>query len=99
MWAQFLGQEDPPGGGNGNPLQYSCMKNPMDRGAWWAAVQRVAKSQTQLNSRTANLAHSDSSWGRLQVFFFSYPQHALIFCTPLIKSGVPTQHLSQIKII
>ena len=35
-----------PGGGNGNPLQYSCLKNPTDRGAWWAMVHRVAKSQT-----------------------------------------------------
>ena len=32
-----------PGGGHGNPLQYSCLKNPMDRGAWWATVHRVAK--------------------------------------------------------
>ena len=31
---------------NGNPLQYSCLKNPMDRGAWWATVQSIAKSQT-----------------------------------------------------
>ena len=37
-----------PGGGNGNPLQYSCLENPMDRGAWWATVHRVAKSWTQL---------------------------------------------------
>ena len=37
-----------PGGGHGKPLQYSCLKNPMDRGAWWATVQRIAKSQTQL---------------------------------------------------
>ena len=36
-----------PGGGNGNLLQYSCLENPMDRGAWWA-VHGVAKSQTQL---------------------------------------------------
>ena len=35
-----------PGAGNGNPFQYSCMKNPMDRGTWWAAVQRVAESDT-----------------------------------------------------
>ena len=35
-----------PGGGHGNPLQYSCLENPMDRGAWWAAVHRVEKSQT-----------------------------------------------------
>ena len=32
-----------PGEGNGNPLQYSCLENPMDRGAWWATVQEVAK--------------------------------------------------------
>ena len=35
-----------PGGGHGNPLQYSCMENPMDRGAWWAAVHRVTQSDT-----------------------------------------------------
>ena len=36
------------GGGHGNPLQYSCLENPMDRGAWWVTVHGVAKSQTQL---------------------------------------------------
>ena len=36
------------GGGHGNPLQYSCLKNPMDRGAWWATVCGVAKSWTGL---------------------------------------------------
>ena len=35
-----------PGEGNGNPLQYSCLENPMDRGAWWATVHGFAKSQT-----------------------------------------------------
>ena len=34
------------GEGNGNPLQYSCLENPMDGGAWWAAVHGVARSQT-----------------------------------------------------
>ena len=34
------------GDGNGNPLQYSCLENSMDRGAWWATVSEVAKSQT-----------------------------------------------------
>ena len=38
-----------PGGGDGNPLQYSCLKNPMNRGAWWATVHRITKSQTQLS--------------------------------------------------
>ena len=37
------GSERSPGGGQGNPLQYSCLENPMDRGAWWAAVHGVAK--------------------------------------------------------
>ena len=37
-----------PGGGHGNPLQYSCLENPMDRGAWRATVHRVAKSWTRL---------------------------------------------------
>ena len=36
------------GEGNGTPLQYSCLENPMGRGAWWAAVYRVAQSRTQL---------------------------------------------------
>ena len=38
------------GEGNGNPLQYSRLGNPMDRGAWWATVHRVAKSQTRLSN-------------------------------------------------
>ena len=40
-----------PGEGNGNPLQYCCLGNPMDRGAWWATVHRVAKSQTGPSAR------------------------------------------------
>ena len=35
-----------PGGGHGNPLQYFCLENPMERGAWWATVRGVAKSWT-----------------------------------------------------
>jgi len=38
-----------PGEGNGNPLQYSCLGNPMDRGGWWATVHRVAK-ETELDT-------------------------------------------------
>ena len=40
------------GEGNGTPLQYSCLENPIDGGAWWAAVHGVAKSQTRLNDFT-----------------------------------------------
>ena len=39
-----------PGKGNGNPLHYSCLGSPMDRGAWWATVQGVAMSQTRLSN-------------------------------------------------
>ena len=42
-----------PGEGNGNPLQYSCLENPMDGGAWWATVHGVAKSQTWLSDFTS----------------------------------------------
>ena len=46
-WVQSLGQEDQEG--NGYPLQYFCLENFIDRGAWWATVHWVAKSQTQLS--------------------------------------------------
>ena len=42
-----------PGEGNDSPLQYSCLENPMDRGAWRATVPRVTKSQTQLSDLAA----------------------------------------------
>ena len=45
-----------PGEGNGNPLQYSCLENPMDRGAWWATVLGVAKSRTRLTDFTFTLS-------------------------------------------
>ena len=44
MQVQSLGWEDSTAGGNGNPPQYSCLENPMDRGAWQATVHRVAES-------------------------------------------------------
>ena len=40
-----------PGEGKGSPLWYSCLENPMDRGAWWATVQRVTESHTQLSTQ------------------------------------------------
>ena len=42
--------ERSPGGVNANPLQYSCLENSMNRGAWWATVLEVAKSQTRLGT-------------------------------------------------
>ena len=50
-----------PGVGNDNQLQYSCLKNSMDRGAWWATVHSVTKSQTQLNTHTQTICSSNST--------------------------------------
>ena len=44
----IVGSERFPGRGHGNPLQYSCLENPTDRGTWWATIHEVAKSQTRL---------------------------------------------------
>ena len=45
-----MGREDPLEEENGNPTQYSCLENSMDRGAWWPRVHGVAKNQTQLST-------------------------------------------------
>ena len=50
----------PPGEGNGNPLQHSCLGNPMDRGAWWATDRGVPKNQTRLST------HAIQSWVKIQ---------------------------------
>ena len=47
-----------PGGGHGNPLQYSCLENPMDRGAWQATIHRVAMSQTQPKQLSGHALHN-----------------------------------------
>ena len=51
----ILGSGRSPGGGHGNPLQYSCLENPTDRGAWWTTVYRVAKSRTRLKRLSTNI--------------------------------------------
>jgi len=48
------------GEGNGTPLQYSCLENPMDRGAWWAAVHGVAQSRTRLKRLSSSSSREDT---------------------------------------
>ena len=58
-----------PGGGHCNPLQYSCLENPMDRGAWWAMVHRVSKSWTrlrQLSMHACTWIREGSNWPKLK---------------------------------
>ena len=73
-----------PGGGHGNPLQYSCLENPMDRGAWRATVHGVAKSQTRLKQLSMHACTGDSGISRLQVvwnFLGHHLQFHLSDCT------------------
>ena len=64
-----------PGRGNGNPLQYSCLKNPMDRGAWQAIAHRVVESWTQLSDFTHSLTHA----GKQSMLVFHYGISKLTF--------------------
>jgi len=91
---QSLGREDSPGGGNGNPLQYSHLGNPTDRGAWWATVHGVVKSWTWLsmhkqvaNNKQEGLAgcsfrplSSVQSLSRVWLFATPGLQHARLPC-------------------
>ena len=55
------------GEGNGNPLQYSCLENPMDRGAWWATIHGVAKSRTRLsNFYVCVCCRNNSKWSQME---------------------------------
>ena len=65
-----------PGEGNGNPFQYSCLENPMDRGAWWTTVHGVAKSQTRLRSFTFTL--EPSTLGVILLLIKQMPESLLL---------------------
>ena len=75
-WSLFIGSGMRPIGpsrvqvreGNGTPLQYSCLENPMDQGAWWAAVHGVTKSQTRLSDFTFTFMHWRRKWQPTPVF-------------------------------
>ena len=79
--ALIPGSGRPPRGGNGNSLQYSFLENPMDRGAWWAAVHGVTQSQTELSYLAWAHTHTSSLFGKAEeswklkqrlIFMFSF---------------------------
>ena len=88
------GSERSPGRGNGNPLQYSCLENPIDRGGWRATVYRFEKSQTrlkQLSMHAQITAHQTSlsltiCWSLPKFLSIEsvMPSHHLILCHPLL---------------
>ena len=59
-----------PAGGHSNPLQYSCLENPMDRRVWWATVHRVTKSRTQLKQLIMHIFLRNRTQ---EIFLFASP--------------------------
>ena len=87
MWVRSLGWEDLLGQGNGNPLQYSCLGNPTDRGAWWAIVLGVVRIWTPLsNQTTTTWVWIHANYSRFLCFCF------LIFTMGIIRT-IPTMGL------
>ena len=58
IWVFWVTYKFQDGEGNGNPLQYSCLEDPMDREAWWSTVHGVAESQTPLGAHTHTHTHT-----------------------------------------
>ena len=88
-WGRSAGEE------NGNPLQYSCLGNPTHRGAWWATVHRVAKSQTQLSMHTCHLPKPDPVISLLhtgqECHVYSYKKVLKSLCIFLrLPCGIPS---------
>ena len=77
VWSDGSGRS--PRRGNGNPLQYSCLENPVDRGAWWATVHRVAKSRTRLKQLSM---HRVPESGRMETRFKSRAPYYKIWAFP-----------------
>ena len=78
-----------PGGEHSNPLQYSCLENPMDRGAWWAIVQRATQSWTQLKQFSMHIyiytyLYRRRQWHPTPLFLpgKSHGQRSLVGCSP-----------------
>ena len=90
MGVQSLGQEDSPGEGNCNPLQYSCLGNPMDRRAWRATVDGVTQSWTRLSTHRHILFE-----------FSSVSQSCLTLCDPTDSSppGCSVHGISQARLL
>ena len=95
VWS--LGLEDPPGDGNGNPLQYSCLGNLMDRGAWWVTARGVAKNRTQLSDSALlllldvdpALLRELAAWDWAQLGGSLRGARPPFFCPRLVGRGLP----------
>ena len=73
-WVRSLSGGDSPEGGHGNPLQYSCLENPMDRGAWRATVHRVQRVGQEGSNIARTHADNHTEWTQSGVTFQHYEQ-------------------------
>ena len=92
----ILGLGRSPGEGNGNPLQYSCLENPMEGRAWQATVHGVAKSRTRLNYFTFTFTLANASCSTFFIFIFS--EGVLLFPkihTKLLSAGSEVSHKTE----
>ena len=87
----ILGSGRSPGEGHSNPLQYSCMENPMNRGAWWATVHRVAQSWAQLKWLTTHAYVCMEAGSKVRDKNCSPNYPVLILMLEFLKSGVLTK--------
>ena len=86
----ILGLGRSPRAGHGNPLQYSCLENPVDRGAWWATVHRVTKGQTWLKRLSTHLC-TQNHYPNHDVKHFYHPRkisHSCLQLIPDLSSGL-----------
>ena len=93
------------GEGSGSPLQYSCLENPKDGGAWWASVYGAAQSQTQLKrlssssstTTTLNICSINSKLLKSQFGSETYPEHSL--CRALWETKIQASPTSQVWVV
>ena len=76
-----------PGEGNGNPLQYSCLENPMDGGAWRATVHGVAKSETRLRDFTFTFREKAMAPHSSTLAWKIHGWRSLVGCSPLVAKS------------
>ena len=76
-----------PGEGNGNPLQYSCLENPMDGEAWWAIVHGVAKSRTRLSDFTIHYSLYINILTRKLIKLWDSEKPTIIVCIGICLKG------------
>ena len=77
-----------PGEGNGNPLQYSCLENPMDRGAWWATIHGVTKGQAQLK----RLSRHASTLPLINKTYLHYKYFTYMHTDFSVSTGLHSMH-------